>query len=307
MAAAALGVSAVVLAAQTPIQFRSSSDTVEVHATVKLKNGTIARDLEKGDFELLEDGKARDISVFSKSIQPLSVALVLDHSGSTAPQFDDVMAASQEFIGHLLRGDRASISSLVWDCHPFSEDMRSLMTILKMQLPADFGSPIWAATDRAMSSLAEEHGRHVILLLSDGLDNQGQAQAMGIPAPVMAPPLELTRMSPCQFVGQMEYRTAGDVIKRAERDAVMVYTVSVGEGAGELNTMAKQTGASYQRLADYDDLKGAFRSIADELHLQYLLGFTPSFTDGKMHKIEVKVKRPGVTIQARKGYVATAK
>jgi hypothetical protein len=105
----------------------------------------------------------------------------------------------------------------------------------------------------------------------------------------------------------MDYRTAKDVVTRAERDAVMVYTVSVGEGAGDLNTIAKQTGASYQKLGDYNELKGAFRSIADELHLQYVLGFTPSFTDGKMHKIEVKVKRQGVTVQARKGYVATVK
>jgi VWFA-related protein len=297
-------VSVAVLSAQAPVQFRSSSDTVEVHATVKLKNGTIARDLEKDSFELFEDGKAREITVFSKSIQPLSAALVLDHSGSTAMQFDDVMSASQEFIGHLLRGDRAAISSLVWDCHPFTEDMQSLMTILRMPMPSDFGSPIWAATDRAMSSLSQEPGRHIILLLSDGQDNQSP---MAPNMASMVPPRELTRMSPCEFAGQMEYRTAADVIKRAERDEVMVYTVSVGEGTGDLDKIAKQTGASYQRLAEYNELKGAFRSIADELHLQYLLGFTPSFTDGKMHKIEVKVKRSGVTVQARKGYVATAK
>jgi Ca-activated chloride channel family protein len=295
---------AAVLGAQTPIQFRSGADTVEVHATVKLKNGTIAHDLVKEDFELLEDGKPREITVFSKSIQPLSVALVLDHSGSTAPEFDNVMGAAAEFVGHLLQGDRAALSSLVWDCHPFSENMHSILTILRMRLPEDYGSPIWAATDRAMSSLVGEVGRHVILLLSDGMDNQTELPPGLV---VTAPPLELVRMSPCTFAGRMDYRTAKDVVTRAERDAVMVYTVSVGEGAGDLNTIAKQTGASYQKLGDYNELKGAFRSIADELHLQYVLGFTPSFTDGKMHKIEVKVKRQGVTVQARKGYVATVK
>lgn len=298
----ALVLSATLLAQSAP-QFRSRSDTVEVHATVKLKNGTVARDLTKDDFELFEDGKPREISVFSRSIQPLSVALVLDHSGSTAMQFADVTSAAQEFIGHLLRGDRASISSLVWDCHPFSDNMRSLMTLLEMRLPSDYGSPIWAATDRAMSSLAGEGGRHVILLLSDGQDNQPQ-QPSALAA--MAPPMELLS-GPCAFAGPMEYRSAKDVINRAERDAIMVYTVSVGDGTGELNTIAKQTGASYQKLSEYNELKGAFRSIADELHLQYLLGFSPTFTDGKMHKIEVKVKRSGVTVQARKGYVAERK
>ena len=84
-----------------PVQFRSSADTVEVHATVKLKNGAIAHDLTKDDFELLEDGKPREITVFSRSIQPLSVAMVLDHSGSTAMEFANVRMAAQEFIAHL--------------------------------------------------------------------------------------------------------------------------------------------------------------------------------------------------------------
>ena len=318
LSASLLGLAVVALvgaespAGQKPIQFRSSADTVEVHATVKLKNGTIARDLVQDDFQLLEDGKPREITVFSKSIQPLSVAIVLDHSGSTAAQFDDVQAAGREFIGHLLRGDRAALSSLSWDCHDFTDDMNSLMNVLKAQLPPDRGSPIWSATDRAMSALESAGGRRIILLMSDGQDNQvgmssTLAGAMPSLAGAMPPPLEFTTMSPCVWAPPGEVVSAKDVISRAERDAVMIYTVSVGDGTGELSVIAKQTGASYQQLADYNDLKGAFRSIADELHPQYVLGFSPTFTDGKTHKIEVKVKRSGVTVQARKGYVATNK
>ena len=294
-----------VFAQQQPIQFRSSAETIEVHATVKLRNGTVARDLTKDDFELYEDGKLREITVFSKSIQPLSVAMVLDHSGSTAAHFDDVLAAGREFVGHLLRGDRMAVSSLVWDCHEFTDKLSSVMSLLKSQMPPDNGSPIWAGVDRAMSTLEDEPGRHIVLLLSDGQDNQTVMAAMPALAS-QAPPISMMTMSPCVWAPPPPgVVSAKDVIKRAEKDAVMVYTVSVGDGMGELSVIAKQTGASYQELANYDDLKGAFRSIADELHLQYLLGFSPTFTDGKAHKIEVKVKRSGVTVQARKGYVAS--
>jgi len=292
------------LTAQQPIQFRSSAETIEVHATVKLKNGTIARDLTKDDFELYEDGKLREITVFSKSIQPLSVAMVLDHSGSTAAHFDDVLAAGREFVGHLLRGDRMSVSSLTWDCHDFTDKLSSVMNLLKSQMPQDNGSPIWSAVDRAMWTIEGEPGRHIVLLLSDGIDNQAQMGALA----GMTPPISAMNMSQCIWAPPpQEIISAKDVIKRAEKDAVMVYTVSVGDGTSELSVIAKQTGASYQELANYDDLKGAFRSIADELHLQYLLGFSPTFTDGKTHKIEVKVKRSGVTVQSRKGYVASKK
>lgn len=304
--AGVLGLAAAVgLPAQTtaPPQFRSSSDIVEVYATVKLRNGAIAHDMAKDDFELLEDGKVREIAVFSRSIQPLSVALVLDHSGSTSMEFGNVTVAAEEFVGHLLRGDRAAVSTLVWDCQEFTADTRALLTTLRMELPVDWGSPIWAATDRAMSALATEGGRRIVLLLSDGQDNQPGGLA-GTAA--MAPPADFDRnpLNPCAFAGPQQLRSAKDVVARAERDAIMVYTVSVGSATGDLDTLAKRTGASHQALGRYSELKAAFRSIADELHLQYVLGFTPTFFDGKSHKIEVKVKRSGVTVQARKTYVA---
>ena len=133
---AAAAVLAVPLLAQKP-QFRSSADTVQVHATVKLKNGTVAHDLTKEDFELFEDGKPREITVFSKSVQPLSVALVLDRSGSTDPNSAGVRLAAQEFVSRLLRTDRASISTLTWDCQPFTNNSRDLQSVLRMNLPRD--------------------------------------------------------------------------------------------------------------------------------------------------------------------------
>ena len=43
--------------------------------------------------------------------------------------------------------------------------------------------------------------------------------------------------------------------------------------------------------------------MAQELHSQYVLGFAPA-TDGKLHKLEVRVKKPGMTARARKTYLA---
>jgi hypothetical protein len=44
--------------------------------------------------------------------------------------------------------------------------------------------------------------------------------------------------------------------------------------------------------------------VADELHQQYLLGFQTSATDGTIHELEVRIKKPGVTPRARKTYLA---
>jgi Ca-activated chloride channel family protein len=287
-------------------QFRSSTDVVEVYATVKLKDGVIAHDLTRDDFELQDDGKPREITVFSQSVQPLSVALVLDHSGSTDQDFDQVKLAARDFVGRLLSTDRASIRSLSWNCLDFTSDRLALVGLLRLSLPEDFGSPIWSATDTAMTSLMSETGRRVVLLFSDGEDTQAMASVF----PPAATPAPASPFSPCQAAPEGPRRSIIDVTKRVDRDGIMVYTVGVqsggpGYGLRDLSRLAQQSGAEFRRLDSYEQLRAAFVSIADELHLQYLLGFVPASFDGKRHEISVRVKRPGVTVRARQAYIAT--
>jgi len=312
-------------------QFRSRSDLVEVYATAVGRNGAGVHDLRGDEFQLYEDGKRREISVFSTMVQPLSVALVLDHSGSTDSEFVQVVQAAGEFIGRLFKEDRASVGTLVWDCAAFTSDRATLVGTLQRPLPKDFGSPIWSATDRAMSSLTAETGRHVIVLLSDGADNQQEVMTQQPPQP------RATReaANACKRADISELRTLKDVMDRAERETAMVYAVRVSghdPGGGvaigapsagigptspnppllehdpgdNLAKLAKRSGGSVHELSDYSQLKTAFKVIADELHLQYLLGFVPK-VDGKRHDISVRVTRPGVTIRARESYRAESR
>jgi VWFA-related protein len=236
--------------------------------------------------------------------------MILDNSGSTVNDFSDIRLAAQEFVGRLLRADRTSVSTLTWACQDFTDDSRALLTVLKMQLPTDWGSPIWAATDRAMSQLKDEAGRRIILLFSDGIDTQDPASTGPL-----APIAPTSFMNPCTAAMPEAYRSLDNVIKRASAEGVMVYAVSVTNtttllsnmGGGALAKLSKETGTQYQRLGNYSEVKAVFRSIADELHLQYLLGFVPTATDGKPHAIDVKVKRSGVTVLARKSYIAEKK
>jgi Ca-activated chloride channel family protein len=315
-------------------QFRARSDVVEVYATAIGRNGAGVHDLRGDEFELFEDGKRQEITVFSTMVQPLSVALVLDHSGSTDNEFTQVLQASGEFIGRLFKEDRASMSTLGWDCAPFTNDRGTLVDALQKKLPRDPGSPIWSATDRAMASLGAESGRRVIVLLSDGADNQ--EEVLGAPPhPPSAREIAAAATAVCKKADISVLRTLKDVMERAERETVMVYVVQVpgmdpsggvafGAASGgigptspnppllerdpraNLAKLAKRSGGSVHELSDYAQLKAAFKVIADELHLQYLLGFAPK-ADGKRHDITVRVKRPGVTIRARESYRAESR
>jgi hypothetical protein len=150
--------------------------------------------------------------------------------------------------------------------------------------------------DRAMGSLTDETGRHVVVLLSDGADNQ--EDIIGQP-----PQPRATREAAesCKRADISTLRTLKDVMDRAERETVMVYAVKVeghdpgggvaiGAPSGgigptspnppllqhdpgdNLGKLAKRSGGSVHALGNYSQLKAAFKAIADELHLQYLLG-----------------------------------
>ena len=71
-----------------------------------------------------------------------------------------------------------------------------------------------------------------------------------------------------------------------------------------LPAIAEETGGGYFELTRAEDLASTFARVADELHRQYLIGFEPAKLDDKMHKIEVKVKKPGMKVRARKEYFA---
>jgi len=151
-------------------QFRSSLDVVPVYATVRTGDGAFVRDLTREDFEILDNGQRRDISVFSSEVQPSTIAMVLDRSGSVASRTRQISNAAEVFIRNLMPDDRVSLSSLTWNCHALTKDKEKLVEIARHAMPADSGSPVWAGTHRAMSSVTHEGGRRAVLLFSDGDD-----------------------------------------------------------------------------------------------------------------------------------------
>jgi hypothetical protein len=71
--------------------------------------------------------------------------------------------------------------------------------------------------------------------------------------------------------------------------------------------MATETGGAHFALNRFDDVNATFTQVASELHRQYVLGFTPRKTDGKVHRVEVRVGEPGLEVRARRFYQAPAR
>src|SRR6185436_16264809 len=91
--------------------FRSGASTVAVFATVQEPGGRLVPDLKQEDFEVLDNGKRQTLTLFANDIQPITVVMMLDRSGSMVANFDLVRDAASEFVQQLLPTDKARIGS----------------------------------------------------------------------------------------------------------------------------------------------------------------------------------------------------
>ena len=72
----------------------------------------------------------------------------------------------------------------------------------------------------------------------------------------------------------------------------------------DMKAVAVDSGGGFRIFSARQDPRPAMAEVADELHRQYLLGFAPATIDNQVHTLEVRVKRPGMSVQSRRSYVA---
>ena len=299
--AALVALSTVAGAGQQQPPFKSGAKTVAVYATVTDGKGHLIPDLTREDFEIYDNGKLQPIALFSNEIQPITVVMMLDRSGSMQGNFKLVELAGEAFVRRLIAGDKARIGSFASkiEIYPdgFTNNQDELIRILRTGLQQAGPTPLWNAVDAAITNLLPQEGRRVVLVFTDGADNPGNFKFNNL--------------------------SVMDVLDRAQRENVMVYAVGLesrgsgvpGRGGGfggmvqgpdpGLPTIAEETGGGYFELRRAEDLATAFSRVAEELHRQYAMGFEPSRLDDKTHKLEVKVKKPGMKARARRNYRAS--
>jgi Ca-activated chloride channel family protein len=322
--AAALVASALVAGAQqvrpqTPT-FRGAADLVSIYATVTDRDGRLVPDLTADDFVVRDDGREQSLAFFSSSLEPFSVVIMLDRSGTMEPHFATVRDAAIEFVRHMRPGDRARIGSFGDEIRlspdRFTGDSRTLIRLLRTDLQGMGASPVWTAIDRAILSLLPEAGRRVVLVLSDGHDRPIHGQQATRLSDLMDRAKQADVMiyaigfaaTGAQYGGTWR-RPGGTIFQPGGRRPSPwrpppAVTTSVQPPDPALRDLASISGGGYFELGEDDDLNETFARVAEELHQQYWLGFVPSSLDGRVHDIEVDVRPRGLEVRARQTYRA---
>jgi Ca-activated chloride channel family protein len=272
------GLSAIAPAAQA--QFSNRVNLVEVYATVTGAGGQAVGGLTQDDFEVEEDGVAQEIRAFAVGEMPLALAIAVDRSFSIkAPELRQTTRAVAAMLTALRVTDLAmlvAIGSQTEVVAPLSTDRRAALEALPLLEP--WGTtPLFDATRDALGAIQPASGRRALVLLSDGRDRYSET-------------------------------TAEALLTTIREGDVLVYPVTLGKARADVfSSLAAVSGGRAFQVADLRTLPGTLQTIARELRTQYLVGYVPA-REGSARPgwraIRLTLKRPGLTVRARQGYVA---
>jgi Ca-activated chloride channel homolog len=275
---------------------RIESKLVAVPVSVTDPKGEPIRGLKPEDFQLQEEGRLQQLVTLGDPGQtPVELSLVFDVSGSVYERFKFQQEAAARFLKQVLKPkDAVSIFAIgLYSKMMMSRtnNLDSALAGLMSMTPSKEGTAFFDTVGDAakyIGKTAEPGTRHVIVVISDGEDNNSDRFALRDVSQALL-------RSDCLFYS---INPSGP--------SIWLNKVSL-KGHQGMASLAQQTGGAVFLPEKFEDLDGVFRQIAAELQAQYLLGYysTDEKADGGFRKIAVNVpKRPDLRVRARQGYYA---
>jgi Ca-activated chloride channel family protein len=288
---------------------RLGTELVNLMFSAVDRNNRVISNIRQEEITILEDGRPQQIFTFKRETTlPISIAILMDLSGSQEYTFPQERTAAGEFLRSIIRPGKDSASILT-----FQEDVELVQGLTsrvetlnrafdEIQYSRRFGpsssrrqatalyDAIYITADEVLArdinrtALSDDAvTRRAIILLTDGVDNASS-------------------------------RKLEEAIDRAWRSGVVIYAIGIGdrfrfEGVREdvLRRMSEETGGRAYFPRGPDDLLDDFRQIENEMRSQYLVAYAPTNTthDGRFRRIEVRVNsRDDARIIHRRGYYA---
>jgi Ca-activated chloride channel homolog len=267
--------------------FRGGTQVVSLFATVTDAGKRLVPSLVKEDFEVLDNDKVQPLVFFENEVQPIAVVTILDTSLSMNNSIPLLKKAAEQFLLRLLPADQGRVGAFndkIQFNDKFTNNRDDLISDLQT-LDFGNGTRLWDAVGASLDELKGIQQRRVILVFTDGDDSESRVRL-------------------------------GTVMDRARAEEVMVYAIGFesvyfngqrmvkSRPDGGLQKLAAETGGGYFQLDKATELASTFTRVAQELHSQYVLGFTPTQLDGRVHKLTIRMKQPGMTARARRSYLA---
>ena len=277
--------------------FRASTDLVTVAATVRTRKGRPVVNLKASDFQLTDAGKPRVISDFKSDPAPVSVALLVDFSGSM--EVGERRQAARDTAGHIVNFLKPDVDQA--GLFVFDQKLRQVQAIspapggvieLLQSMSRPFGATSLfdaiADTGRVLAGAGGQ--RRAVIALTDGADNASKltpSEVSGIASSIDVPVYIIVIVSPLDRDGQ----TTIDDPRLMDQPF-----------EGPLANLARWTGGEIFVGVSPSQALNAARQIVTELRQHYLIAFEPDGRPG-WHPIELRTRDEDHVVRARSGYV----
>ncbi len=285
------------LTAQQPSPtFRIKANFIKVPVTVFDNRGKLINTLTRDNFRLLDEGRERPIENFLLDQAPIHVVLLLDVSGSVQEEIKEIRQAAIRFASAFDREDRIAIISFadkVEVLQPWTNRQKRIRKSLKKLKPG-YRTALWDALMQTSSRMLERaSGRKVIILLTDGLDNESYANYDDVIENLVSSDISLyivsrTRLVLPKVAESNRVQFLNRVMKQVLKEDKNFVDVYFREKETSMNHLAESTGGRVFFPERLVELRSSYGQVARELKNQYVLTFVPpSVSDKRFRRIEV--------------------
>ena len=297
--AAAIALSLPHLSAQQP--FSSNTSLVVVPVVVVDNKGKAVADLAQSDFTVFEDGKPVEIQTFlAPSANGVTgeggrfIVVVLDNILTRTEIGFRVKAIAQRFVDRLQPGDVMTVIPINAGTAVTTASKEALKAAIDRFRPR-FGEDTWERGDKA------DHGLRMLGELSDQAAKVAHRRKVFVligDAALFSP----SRRSAFDDRANDVSPEWAEAIRKTSRNNISVYSIDPEGIEGGIadwshSFMAETGGRAWSGTNDYSS---AADRILEESARYYLIGYAAPINDQRLHRIEVKVSKKGVTVRARR-------
>jgi Ca-activated chloride channel homolog len=243
-------------------------------------------DITRDDVIVLEDGVEQTVETFQEAVAPVSLVVALDSSGSMKKDAAGAQGAARDFVQALRSEDKLALMTFA-DRVSFAHDLtteRAWALDAIDQYTVKGGTALYDAVAGALIRLKREVGRRVVVLVTDGRDENNAGTGPG------------------------STRTLADVLTLLHESDATVFAVGLGAKADThvLEQLAAKSGGEAYFPQDASQLEQQYTRIVENLRRRYVISYTSTNArrDGQWRHVELSSRVPDTTLRTKGGYAA---
>jgi VWFA-related protein len=246
-------------------------------------------DATPDDFDVLEDGVPQKVDTFQVAVDPVSIVMALDSSGSMKKVAEQVQTAARDFVTAVRPEDSLALITFAdapTFAHVLATNRQWTLDALGKYNPIG-GTALYDALFNSLMTLKSVQGRRAVVVLTDGRDENNPGTAPG------------------------SQHTFDDVLKLVKTTGVTIYPIGLGTKVDRevLERLASESGGEASFPTDVTLLDAQYRRVIENLRRRYVLSYTSTHVDrdGGWRNVEIRPRSAGILVATRGGYFAPDK